>query len=83
MEDKIMAIAEMEKMELTQEQMEQVFGSAICSGVEPALRVSCRHPNAVKTSIGYEDEFFIFWTRHRCAYLCPDCHEVVWVFEDP
>ena len=70
-------------MELNMEQMGQVTGAEVIAWDFPTTSPKCLHPNKVKTSIGYEDEFFIFWTRHRCAYLCPDCHEVVWVFEDP
>ena len=43
------------KMELSMEQMKQVSGSAVCSGAEPARHEFCKHPNKVKTSIGYEE----------------------------
>ena len=69
-------------MELNMDEMELVNGSGPVIG-EVNTSDICYHPNAVKTSIGYEDEFFIFWTRYRRAYLCPDCKRIIWVDEDP
>ena len=71
-------------MELNMEEMEQVTGGGglYTSGSQPDYQPSCYHSHAVKTSWEREDEFFIFWTRHQFAYLCPDCKKIFWVNED-
>lgn len=70
------------RMELSMEQMRQVTG-ADCI-LDTSCPHGCSHPNKVKTPWwGREDDFLIFWSQHQNAYLCPDCHKVVWIDEDP
>lgn len=45
-------------MELNLEQMGQVTGAEVIAWDFPTTSPKCFHPNKVKTSIGYEDEFF-------------------------
>ena len=70
-------------MKLNMEQLEQVSGSIYSSESQPSFVYFCSHPNKVKTCIEYEDNVFFFWSQHLCAYLCPDCHNLIWVHEDP
>ena len=69
-------------MELNPEQLEQITGADVMGMETRYPDDCCHHPHAVKTSWQRKDEFFIFWTRHQFAYLCPDCKEIFWVNED-
>ena len=69
-------------MELNPEQMEQITGAIIYGGSDEPFIPECRHPHAVKTPWERETEFYIFWTRHQFAYLCPDCKKYFWASED-
>ena len=48
------------KMELNQEQMEQVAGSLVCNDAAPAPREGCKHPNKVKTPWWGREYDYIF-----------------------
>ena len=69
-------------MELNPEQLEQITGADVMGMETRYPDDCCHHPHAVKTSWQRKDEFFIFWTQHQFAYLCPDCKEIFWVYED-
>ena len=69
-------------MELNPEQLEQITGADVMGMETRYPDDCCHHPHAVKTSWQRKDEFFIFWTQHQFAYLCPDCKEIFWVNED-
>ena len=70
-------------MELNPEQLQQITGADVMGMETRYPDDCCHHPHAVKTSWQREDEFFIFWTRHQFAYLCPDCKKIFWVYEEP
>ena len=69
---------ETKKMELNQEQMEQVTGARrkwIKGG-------NCDSTHRVKTGNDREDSRFIFWSQHQYEYLCLDCGHTFWVDEE-
>ena len=66
------------KMELNQEQMEQVTGARR----KWEKGRNCDSTHRVKTGNDREDSRFIFWSQHQYEYLCLDCGHTYWVDEE-
>ena len=66
---------EMEKKKLNPEELDQVAGGR---RRDAGLGPRCQHEHKFRTGNEKEDSFFIFWSRHKYEYYCPDCKMTLW-----
>ena len=71
---------EMEKLNM--EELDQVAGGSGSSWRKHIKKVPiCPHTNKTRTGNEKEDSFFIFWSKHKYEYYCPDCGQNIWLSE--
>ena len=70
------------KMEMNQEQAEQVSGGAYQKTRDTKYDGNCRHPRKYKTGRDREDSRWIVCSQHQYEYYCPDCRKTFWVDEE-
>ena len=66
------------QQELSKDELEQASGGNAHLRKSGRKRFQCHHPNKVRTGNEKEDDFFIFWSRHKYEYTCPDCGSTIW-----